>query len=61
MEKIEKVQHWDAVEISLDQGWQTVLLNRMKTDTEIYSSPQKAKYWDRDVKRLRRMISEPTR
>ena len=61
VEKIEKVQHWEAVKISLDQEWQTVLLNRMKTDTEEYSSPQKAEYWDRDVKRLKRMSSEPTR
>ena len=61
VEKIEKVQHWEAVKSSLEQEWQTVLLNRMKTDTEEYSSPQKAEYWDRDVKRLKRMSSEPTR
>ena len=60
VEKIEKVQHWEAVKNSLEQEWQTVLLNRMKHDTEEYTSPQKAEYWDRDVKRLKRMISEPT-
>lgn len=60
VEKIEKVQDWETVKESLDQEWKTVLLNRTKDDSEQYLTPQKAEYWDREVKRLKRMISEPT-
>ncbi len=56
---MEKVQDWQSLKVSLDYEWRTVLLSRMKDQREQYSSPQKAEYWDREVKRLKHMESEP--
>ena len=59
VEYMEKVQDWQSLKVSLDREWRTVLLSRMKDQSEQYSSPQKAEYWDREVRRLKRMESEP--
>ena len=59
VEYMEKVQDWQSLKKSLDHVWRTVLLSSMKDDNEQYASPKKAEYWDREVKRLKRMESEP--
>ena len=59
VEYMEKVQDWQSLKVSWDHEWRTVLLSNMKDQSEQYASPQKAEYWDREVKRLKRMESEP--
>ena len=59
VERIDKVQDAEALKASLDIEWRTVLLKQEHRDVEMHSSPLKPEYWDRDVKRLKRLISEP--
>ena len=59
VESIDKVQDVEALKASLDIEWRTVLLKEEHRDVELYSSPLKPEYWGRDVKRLKRIISEP--
>ena len=59
VEYMEKVQDWQSLKVSLDHEWRTVFLSSMKDQSEQYALPQKAEYWDREVKRLKRMESEP--
>ncbi len=56
---MEKAQDWQSMKVSLEHEWRTVLVNKTKDENEQYASPQKAEYWDRDVKRMKRMVSEP--
>lgn len=60
VEHMEKVQDSGALRASLEAEWQTALLESPPAEKEKQASPLKAEYWDRDVKRLKRMISEPT-
>ena len=60
VEHMAKVQDWHRLKVSMEREWQTVLLQETKDEDEKYNSPVKAEYWDRDVKRLKRIISEPT-
>ena len=59
IEHISKVQQVNTLKESLQQEWRTVLLNEKASESEQFASPQKAEYWERSVKRLRRMESEP--
>ena len=54
-----KVQDVDKLKASLDIEWKIVLLSEANDDREQYASPTKAEYWDRDVKKLKRIVSEP--
>ena len=54
-----KVQDADKLKMSLDIEWKVVLLSEANEERQQYASPTKAEYWDRDVKKLKRMVSEP--
>jgi len=58
VEHITKVQDVDNLKKSLETEWRTVLEHVVPKESEQYSSPQKVEYWDRDAKRLKRIISE---
>ena len=59
VEHMVKVQDVDKLKASLDIEWKIVLLSEANEDREQYASPTKAEYWDRDVKKLKRIVSEP--
>jgi hypothetical protein len=59
VEHMEKAQDWQSLKVSLEHEGRTVLVNKTKDENEQRASPQKPEYWDRDVKRLKRMVSEP--
>ena len=59
VEHMVKVQDVDKLKTSLDIEWKIVLLSEANEEREQYASPTKAEYWDRDVKKLKRMVSEP--
>ena len=59
VEHMVKVQDFDKLKASLDIEWKIVLLSEANEDREQYASPTKAEYWDRDVKKLKRIVSEP--
>ena len=59
VEHMVKVQDVDKLKTSLDIEWKIVLLSEANDDREQYASPTKAEYWDRDVKKLKRIVSEP--
>ena len=59
VEHMVKVQDVDKLKTSLDIEWKIVLLSEANEDREQYASPTKAEYWDRDVKKLKRIVSEP--
>ena len=49
------------LKIALQQEWKTALTrNPQEQQQDMYQSPQKAEYWERPTKKLRRMESEPT-
>ncbi len=54
----------EPVRRALRAGWQVALTKdaelTAKRDSGAYESPQKPEYWDRPVKKLRRMESEAT-
>ena len=60
IEHIAKVHDVETVRRSLDTEWRTVLATAVpdEGESEQHLSPQKAEYWDRSMKRLKRMISE---
>ena len=58
-EHMVKVQDGDKLKMSLDIEWKIVLLNEANEEREQYASPTKAEYWNRDVKKLKRIVSEP--
>ena len=58
MEHMAKVQDWHKLKVSMEHEWQTVLLGAPTEDDEKYQSPVKPEYWDRNVKRLKRIVSE---
>jgi len=62
IEHIKKVGGTDIqnVKNSLDTEWHTVLTTAVSDPEEIerYVSPKKVEYWNRDVKRLKRLVSE---
>ena len=60
VEHMVKVQDWQTLKTSLDNEWKTVLLNESSEEREKYASPGRVEYWDRDVKKLKRMVSEPS-
>ena len=50
-----------SMNIALQQEWKTALTrNSQEQQQDMYQSPQKAEYWERPTKKLRRMESEPT-
>ena len=59
VEHITKVQDWRALKVSLDHEWQTALRPPANDAPVEFASPEKKEYWVRDVKRLKRMRSEP--
>ena len=59
VEHMVKVQDADKLKTSLDIEWKIVLLSEANEKREQYASPTKAEYWDREVKKLKRMTSEP--
>ncbi len=59
VEHMTKAQDVETLKRSLDTEWRTVLVTAAPNENEQYSSPRKVEYWDRDVKRLKRIISEP--
>ena len=59
VEHMVKVQDVDKLKTSLDIEWKIVLLSEANEEREQYASPTKAEYWDRDVKKLKRIVSEP--
>ena len=59
VEHMVKVQDVDKLKTSLDIEWKIVLLNEANEEREQYASPTKAEYWNRDVKKLKRIVSEP--
>jgi len=58
VEHITKVQDLGSLKQSLETEWRTVLEEAIADASDSYSSPQKVEYWDREAKRLKRMISE---
>ncbi len=54
-----KVVDWNVLKSSLGSGWRTVLQKKVDEEKNQYASPKKPEYWDRDVKKLKRIISEP--
>jgi len=58
VEHITKVQDVDNLKKSLETEWRTVLEHVVPEENEQYSSPHKVEYWDRQAKRLKRIISE---
>jgi len=58
VEHMTKVQDVDCLKQSLETEWRTVLEQAIPNDPGQYSSPQRVEYWDREAKRLKRMISE---
>ena len=60
IEHMAKVQDCNLLKASMEHEWKTVLLDVPKEDDEKFESPVKPEYWDRGVKRLRRIVSEPT-
>ena len=59
VEHMVKVQDADKLKTSLDIEWKIVLLSEANEEREQYASPTKAEYWNRDVKKLKRIVSEP--
>ena len=59
VEHMVKVQDVDKLKTSLDIEWKIVLLSEANEEREQYASPTKAEYWNRDVKKLKRIVSEP--
>ncbi len=59
IEHMVKVSHWEALKAALDAEWSTVLTMRSGDHAVEYRSPRKEDYWDRESKRLRRMVFEP--
>ena len=59
VEHMVKVQDVDKLKTSLDIEWKIVLLSEANDEREQYASPTKAEYWNRDVKKLKRIVSEP--
>ena len=59
VEHMMKVQDENQLKTSLDAEWKIVLLSEANEKREQYASPTKAEYWDREVKKLKRMTSEP--
>ena len=60
VEHMVKVQDENKLKMSLDIEWKIVLLSEANEEREQYASPTKAEYWDREVKKLKRMVSEPS-
>ena len=58
MEHITKVQDVANLKKSLETEWRTVLEHVDSNESEQYSSPKKVEYWDRDAKKLKRIVSE---
>ena len=58
VEHMAKVQDWHKLKVSMEHEWQTVLLEAPTEDHGKYNSPVKPEYWDRNVKRLKRIVSE---
>ena len=59
VEHMVKVQDVDKLKTSLDIEWKIVLLSEANEERDQYASPTKAEYWNRDVKKLKRIVSEP--
>ena len=60
IEHMVKITDVDPVRNSLMEEWKAALTQESaKRALEEYESPQKAEYWDRAAKMLRRMESEP--
>ena len=59
VEHMMKVQDENRLKMSLDIEWKNVLLSEVNEKREQYASPTKAEYWNRDVKKLKRIVSEP--
>ena len=64
IEYMVKITHVESVRSALMEEWKAALTHDANTTAKrasgAYESPQKAEYWDRPVKKLRRMESEPT-
>ena len=60
IEHMAEAQDWQRLRVSMGHEWQTVLLHATPEDDENYSSLVQAEYKNRDVMRLKRIISEPT-
>ena len=60
IEHMTKVVVTDALVESLTQEWSAALTAPPVSSAAKYFSPRKGEYWDRPVKRLRRMESEAT-
>ena len=60
VEHMVKVQDGNNLKIALDIEWKIVLLGEANKERDRYASPTKAEYWDREVKKLKRMVSEPS-
>ena len=60
VEHMAKVQDCNLLKASMEHEWKTVLLDPTNEDDEKFESPLRQEYWERGVKRLRRIVSEPT-
>lgn len=59
IEAMTKVSDVESVRASMRQEWKAALTCAADADKDEYLSPMKSDYWDRDVKKLKRMESEP--
>ena len=64
IESMVKIAHVKPVQDAMMEEWKAALTNDADTTAKrkagAYESPQKAEYWERPVKKLRRMESEAT-
>ena len=59
IEAMTKVSDVESVKASMRQEWKAALTCAGDGDNDAYLSPMKPDYWERDVKKLKRMESEP--